>query len=230
MLNNVIALGWPGSPARTLPTERRLFSAVLDCFDTGVALLGEHGDVVHANGAMHALEELGVFVLGPRSIVFAHREASLAFAQRLAEREARAEGATFVARDPSGAHTLVIRVIASSCDSATSRRSGTIVLATDLDSRTIGNRRLFEIALGLSRAEAGVAVALLEGLDAKQVSARLHVSHETVRTHLKRIFEKTRTRRQAELLLVLLQVARVGVYPFERDITANSGGNLHSIG
>ncbi len=214
MLNNV-GFAWPAAPVRTLPTERRLFSAVLDCFDTGVALLGERGEVVHANGAMRALEALGVFALGPRAIVFAQREASLAFAQRLGDREAKAEGTTFVARDPSGNHALVIRIIASSCDSQSTLRSGTIVLATDPDSRTIGNRRLFEIALGLSRAEAGVAVALLEGLDAKQVSERLHVSHETVRTHLKRIFEKTRTRRQAELLLVLLQVARVGVYPFE---------------
>ena len=213
MLNNV-AVAWPSAPVRTVPTERRLFSAVLECFDTGVALLGERGDIVHANGAMRALEELGVFAIGPRSLVFAERQASLAFAQRLGEREPKSERATFVACDPSGKHTLVIRVIASSCDSSSALRSGTIVLATDPDSRTIGDRRLFEIALGLSRAEAGVAVALLEGLDAKQVSERLHVSHETVRTHLKRIFEKTRTRRQAELLIVLLQVARVGVYPF----------------
>ena len=215
MLNNVVA-GWPTTPVRTLPAERRLFSAVLDCFDTGVALLGEHGEIVHANGAMRALEQHGVFILGPRSLVFTTREASLAFNRRLRERDGL-EGTTFVARDPSGIVSLVIRVIPSTCDSAT-LRSGTIVLAADPETRTTGERRLFEIALGLSPAEAGVAVALLEGLDGKQVSERLHVSHETVRTHLKRIFEKTRTRRQAELLLVLLQVARVGIYPFERDI------------
>jgi DNA-binding CsgD family transcriptional regulator len=210
MLNNVAA-GWSGPPVRALPPERPTFSAVLDCFDTGVVLLGEHGEIVHANAAIRALEKLGVFALGQRSLVFTERRAAETFASRLSAREA--DEAPFVARDSSGTHAIVFRVIASSDGQI--RRSGTIVLATDPDSRTVVDRRLFEIALGLSRAEAVVAVALLEGLDAKAVSARLHVSHETVRTHLKRIFEKTRTRRQAELLLVLLQIARLGVYPFE---------------
>jgi DNA-binding CsgD family transcriptional regulator len=209
MLNNVVA-GWSGAPVRALPPERPIFSAVLDCFDTGVVLLGEHGEVVHANAAMRALEKLGVFALG-RSLVFTERRAAETFALRLSVRDA--DEVPFVARDASGTYAIVFRVIASS--DGPIRRSGTIVLATNPDSRTVVDRRLFEIALGLSRAEAVVAVALLEGLDAKAVSARLHVSHETVRTHLKRIFEKTRTRRQAELLLVLLQIARIGVYPFE---------------
>jgi DNA-binding CsgD family transcriptional regulator len=210
MLNNVVA-GWSGAPVRALPAERPIFSAVLDCFDTGVVLLGERGEIVHANGAMRALERFGVFTLGPRSLAFTERRAAETFALRLSAREAGE--AAFVGHDASGLHAIVFRVIAS-CDGQI-RRSGTIVLATNPDSRTVVDRQLFEVALGLSRAEAVVAVALLEGLDAKAVSARLHVSHETVRTHLKRLFEKTRTRRQAELLLVLLQVARVGVYPFE---------------
>jgi DNA-binding CsgD family transcriptional regulator len=216
MLDNAMVAGWAGPPVRALPPERRLFSAVLDCFDTGVLLLGERSEIVYANGAMRALESRGVFRTGTRSLVFGDRLANEAFAQRLASaRHAKSEGLPFVARDPAGTQSLIVRVIGSSCDAASPRRSGAIVLAVDPAGRTAGDRRLFEVALGLSRAEARVATALLQGLDAKQVSASLHVSHETVRTHLKRIFEKTRTRRQAELLLVLLQVARVGVYPFE---------------
>lgn len=215
MLTSVDRAAWTGTSVRPLSFERQLFSAVLDCFDTGVVLLGEHGGIVRANEAMRALEALGVFRLGPIRLTFFERRASETFALSLISAGMSGREA-FVARDVTGNHSLVFRVIASSGDGATGHgRSGAIVLAIDPERRTACDRRLFEIAFGLSRAEAGVAAALLEGLDAKAVSARLHVSHETVRTHLKRIFDKTGTRRQAELLLVLLQVARVGVYPFD---------------
>jgi DNA-binding CsgD family transcriptional regulator len=216
MLDNVLSVGWAAAPARALLPERRTFYSILDCFDMGVLLLGDNAEIVYANGAMRDLENLGVFRLGPRTLAFSNRHASETFALRLASlRDFKAEALPFVARDANGSQSLVLRLIASDGFAPSAGRSGAVVLAIDPGTRTVCDRRLFEIALGLSRAEARVAAALLEGLDAKQVAARLHVSHETVRTHLKRIFEKTRTRRQAELLLVLLQVARVGVFPFD---------------
>ena len=62
-------------------------------------------------------------------------------------------------------------------------------------------RRLF----GLSRAEANVASLLMQGKEVKQVSEELHVSLATTRTHLRSIFDKTGTRRQAELIHLVLQ-------------------------
>jgi hypothetical protein len=110
MLNNVVA-GWSGAPVRALPAERPIFSAVLDCFDTGVVLLGERGEIVHANGAMRALERFGVFTLGPRSLAFTERRAAETFALRLSAREAGE--AAFVGHDASGLHAIVFRVIES---------------------------------------------------------------------------------------------------------------------
>ncbi len=62
-------------------------------------------------------------------------------------------------------------------------------------------RRLF----GLSRAEANVASLLMQGKEVKQVSEELHVSLATTRTHLRSIFDKTGTRRQAELVQLILR-------------------------
>jgi DNA-binding CsgD family transcriptional regulator len=61
-------------------------------------------------------------------------------------------------------------------------------------------RRLY----GLTRAEAAVAVALLRGDDMRAVADGLGVTLATARTHLQRVFEKTGTRRQAELVSLLL--------------------------
>jgi DNA-binding CsgD family transcriptional regulator len=55
-------------------------------------------------------------------------------------------------------------------------------------------------AFGLTGAEARVLAALLEGLSVSDTAARHQISVNTVRWHLKRLFEKTGTNRQSELI------------------------------
>ena len=43
------------------------------------------------------------------------------------------------------------------------------------------------------------------GLSLKEIATRLDVSYETIRNHLKKIFIKTRTNRQSELVRQLLR-------------------------
>lgn len=61
---------------------------------------------------------------------------------------------------------------------------------------------------GLTPCEARVAVRFAQGGSVRQVAHRLHVSVETVRTHLKRIYQKLGTTRQAELVHLLLTKER----------------------
>jgi len=56
---------------------------------------------------------------------------------------------------------------------------------------------------GLTAAEAEVAVALYRGLAIDDVALELGVSGNTVKTHLKRVFQKCEVRSQAELLQML---------------------------
>lgn len=58
---------------------------------------------------------------------------------------------------------------------------------------------------GLTPAEATLAAKLVTGDDLKDAAETLSVSMNTARTHLKRVFQKTGTRRQAELVRLLLQ-------------------------
>jgi DNA-binding CsgD family transcriptional regulator/PAS domain-containing protein len=80
-----------------------------------------------------------------------------------------------------------------------------VVFVSDPDGAEQSSEDVLGQLYGLSRAEAGVGALLIQGKDLKEVSAELQVSRETARTHLKRIFEKTGTRRQTELVHLVLR-------------------------
>jgi DNA-binding CsgD family transcriptional regulator len=60
-------------------------------------------------------------------------------------------------------------------------------------------RQLF----GLTPAEAGVAQALAHGDALEKIAVDLDISLHTVKTHLQKLFRKTGTRRQGELVALL---------------------------
>lgn len=62
----------------------------------------------------------------------------------------------------------------------------------------------FENPFQLSRAEYRVCVLLSKGLSNNSLCESLNISLSTLRTHLRHIFEKTQTARQAELVYLLL--------------------------
>jgi len=57
---------------------------------------------------------------------------------------------------------------------------------------------------GLTRGEAGLAARLVQGQSIEDAAAALFISPHTARTHLKRIFMKTDTHRQTELVVRIL--------------------------
>jgi DNA-binding CsgD family transcriptional regulator/PAS domain-containing protein len=65
-------------------------------------------------------------------------------------------------------------------------------------------RQRLTARFGLTMAEAGVVMEVIEGGGREDVARRLGVSVATVRTHLMRIFQKTGVRRQAELVRLAL--------------------------
>jgi DNA-binding CsgD family transcriptional regulator len=67
-------------------------------------------------------------------------------------------------------------------------------------------------AYGLTRAEAQVAIAIASGASVAEIALRLRISANTVKTHLRQVFEKTGTCRQIHLcrLVSTLGLARDG--------------------
>jgi DNA-binding CsgD family transcriptional regulator len=57
---------------------------------------------------------------------------------------------------------------------------------------------------GLTPSEARLALHLVAGETLRSAEVKLSISYETARTHLKNIFDKTGTSRQAELVIAIV--------------------------
>ena len=69
---------------------------------------------------------------------------------------------------------------------------------------TLGDAVQLRGVYGLTPAESRLALKLLAGRTLRAAANELGVSRETMRTHLRHLFEKTQTRRQADLIRALL--------------------------
>jgi DNA-binding CsgD family transcriptional regulator/PAS domain-containing protein len=79
-------------------------------------------------------------------------------------------------------------------------------LACEASAPEVQLRQLF----GLTAAETRVAHALFEGATPREAAEALGVSFHTVRSQLARIYEKTQTHRQSELMRLMLRTAAIG--------------------
>jgi len=85
--------------------------------------------------------------------------------------------------------------------------AGAVVLVVDRAKRRVPSAALLQRLLGLSPAEAALAVGLAVGQDLKQQAQRRGVSQETLRSHLASIRRKTGCRRQSDLVALVLQLS-----------------------
>jgi DNA-binding CsgD family transcriptional regulator len=72
------------------------------------------------------------------------------------------------------------------------------------------DEQVLATAFDLSPAECRIALLLAEGLTQKEIAAHVGVQHDTVRKQLQSIFQKTATRRQPDLLRLLLNLPARG--------------------
>jgi DNA-binding CsgD family transcriptional regulator len=116
----------------------------------------------------------------------------------------RAGGVLRLAR-PSGRPALevVVTPIRRESSPLFDGRGTAAVFVADPDARAELPPRLRQL-YGLTRVEAEVAARLVKGMGLPEIAEDLGVTIHTVRGHLKRLFAKTNTHRQAELVRVLL--------------------------
>jgi DNA-binding CsgD family transcriptional regulator len=79
-----------------------------------------------------------------------------------------------------------------------------VVFVTDPEERTQTWREVLSGLYGFTRAETEVTLLLLEGATVGDIVRRRGTTANTVRTHLKRIFDKLGARSQADLVRRLL--------------------------
>jgi DNA-binding CsgD family transcriptional regulator len=98
----------------------------------------------------------------------------------------------------------------SSAASARWPSQAALVILCDLDRPALPPAGSMADAFGLTEAEARVAEAVSGGAAISEVARQLSLSRNTIKTHLRRIYEKTGTRRQAELARVMAMIGFAG--------------------
>jgi DNA-binding CsgD family transcriptional regulator len=125
------------------------------------------------------------------------------------EGSATRSGRSFTCERPSGKRPYVFHVLPvhGARNGETSTEPTALVLIIDPEHESEPPAALLRRLYGLTKSEADVALCIVRGADPKQIAEELSISAATVRTHLKHVFEKTDTHRQAELVRHLLVLA-----------------------
>jgi DNA-binding CsgD family transcriptional regulator len=112
-------------------------------------------------------------------------------------------GAPLRVSRPSMVRSFALLVAPIRMDPVSALQPAAVVFITDPESKSEMPSEILKRLYGLTAREAGLAALLLQGIDLAEAAERLGVRMNTVRTHLRLIFEKTDTHRQAELVRLL---------------------------
>ena len=79
-----------------------------------------------------------------------------------------------------------------------------LIVVEDSLHRKRGAIEVFRATYDFTPAENRIALLLLEGKDLREIAADLHLTRNTLKTHLRHMFQKTGARRQTELVCMLI--------------------------
>lgn len=85
-----------------------------------------------------------------------------------------------------------------------------VLLLSDLDERPVASHARLRSIFGLTPTEARLAALVGGGEDLHKASEELKIARTTARVHLKKVFAKTDTNRQAELVALVSRVTGAG--------------------
>jgi PAS domain-containing protein len=199
-----------------LRLHNQALEAALDQLPFGMIVADASGRVLIINRAAEEMAAKSDGLLLRSGHLTAGRTAeAAALARHIAEaartaacRRGEGGGALLVSR-PSGRRSFALLVAPLSPDvtlAAAHQAPAALILITDLNSApaVLGNR-LIEL-FSLTPAEACVAVALSGGKRLQDVAEERRVRLPTLRTQLRAILEKTSSRRQADLVRLIVSL------------------------
>lgn len=178
---------------------------LLDSLDVAAFAVSPEGHIQRANASARSLVARGDGVLDDAGM--------LRCAQPGAERSLRAAVATILRGEAHEAVVIAPRrtgrrpllLFVSSLRSVAGGATTTLtVLVRDPESQARRAEELLRSLFALTPAEARLALAVADGLSPSDAAEQLGITVQTARTHLKRVFHKTATTRQAELVKLVL--------------------------
>ncbi|HEU4618370.1 MAG TPA: helix-turn-helix transcriptional regulator [Gammaproteobacteria bacterium] len=197
-------------------TELESFNAanesMWDALAAGVVLLDKQGRVSWANRSAMKILAAGAGLGIDKGRLYASARSDNASLQRVLAGAlatslggAGGAGGTLCIARAAPARPLVLLIAPIALRAAFVNRPAVAVFVNDPEQRNEAAPELLRSLYGLTEREAALADLLAQGMELREAAERLRIRMHTARTHLKLIFEKTDTHRQAELLHLLLR-------------------------
>jgi DNA-binding CsgD family transcriptional regulator len=186
--------------------------SALDRIEVGVVLLDKRQRTILANRRAREL-------LGSNSHVKLRRDGLVSAAGELSRRiqrlvaeavqsRARADATLWLRVERPGSTPLLLRAVPIAGNEVLDASSrAAVALFVDTVGEAKLDHGLLRAWFGFSAREAELAALLAAGKDLASAARAMKIGHETARTHLDKVFAKTGTRRQAELVSLLLRTA-----------------------
>ena len=157
-------------------------------------LTGGDGITVH-NNHVHALHP-------PTNNALARCVASAA----ASDEEAVPRGDVLRCPRTSGARAYLLHILPLNTERKGASPGRALIAVIDTERQTRPDKAVLQRLYGLTCAEANVALEMLTGQGLPAVADKMFLSVTTVRTHLQRVYDKTDTHRQAELVRLLVSL------------------------
>jgi DNA-binding CsgD family transcriptional regulator len=194
----------------TIEQQRIMLAAQRDTLDRlacGVLLTDETRRVFHANQVAAKILDQGEIVrLRTERLVASQPERDRALGEALTkahrgDTEVRRHGIGIPMHTPEGGPAVCYVLPLNQSDTRHVPGGPTVAVFLSVNSESFPIAdAILSTLYGLTAAEARVASEIGKGGILRDIGQRLHVSENTLKTHLKRIFDKTGVRRQSDLV------------------------------
>ncbi len=201
-----------GGMIRRVQDAERILLDTLDVMPIGIVVLSCSGAVLNANrAAREIIDHEEALYLGSGGLGLKLTAGRFRFRDFLAGSGSESkpdpigDTHTFSIPRENGKRplTLLVMPVKDRTHRRSDRDPGAVLFIGDPDRPVDIDPRQLVRMYNLSRAEARVAVLLARGMRLDESAQQLGLTYETVRKHLKQIFAKTGTDRQAELIRTL---------------------------
>jgi DNA-binding CsgD family transcriptional regulator/PAS domain-containing protein len=195
----------------TIATMQQVSMDMLDRNPLAIMFLDSQGRVIFANRAARDLAQSADGLIVTSQAVCLMRQTDNEKLQRLIAKAMNpamnsTPGGAMSALRPSGKrpYSIVVSPLPHGSFSMSTLRPAVCVVISVPEKRNVVQTDQLQAVYGLTLSEARLATRLAQGEDLQSAAASLNIGYATARTQLAMIFRKTETRRQGELVKLLL--------------------------
>lgn len=180
---------------------------MMDRIACGIAFAGNSGNIMLLNrNGERIIEARDGLALRDKRLLAKSRTDNVELGKAIDLAVSGQSGGSLLIQRPSGSRPYVVFTVPLSRKLAAlwPGAPAAVLIFSDPNDCTAPPADLLMALYGFTKAETQTALRIIQGLGLGTVAKELGISQNTVKTHLQRIFEKTGTCRQAELVRLLL--------------------------